>query len=203
MGLSRATVVGAALEVLDDQGLDKVTMRAIADRLGVRHNTVRWHAASKQRLLVLMSDAIFEGLDVAALPQHWVDRFRTLARWCRHALLAHRDGARLVAGLSTNEVNTYRFGDAMIQTLLDAGFSPKAAAWTTLAVFYMILGITQEQQAQSVHPTDTATPIDGIEFPALREAAAYLTAGTFDERFEFALDMHVTALQAKRSRNGE
>lgn len=197
MGLSRAAVVRAALEVLDDEGLDKVTMRAIADRLGVQHNTIRWHADSKQRLLVLMSDAIFDGLDVAALPQDWVDRFRTLARWCRRALLAHRDGARLVAGLSTNEVNTYRFGDAMIQTLLDAGFSPKAAAWTTLAVFYLILGITQEQQAQSADPAGPASPIDAVEFPALSSAAGYFTTGTFDERFEFALDMHVTALQTK------
>ncbi|WP_019075031.1 TetR/AcrR family transcriptional regulator C-terminal domain-containing protein [Streptomyces hokutonensis] len=201
MGISRAAVVDAALDVLDEQGLDKVTMRAVADRLGVQHNTVRWHAENKQRLLVLMSDAILAGLDVDTLPPQWDDRVRALARWTRAALLAHRDGARLLAGLSTTETNTYRLADTMIQTLLDAGFPPRTAAWANWTLFYLILGITQEQQAQS---TDAVAPVltfDDDTFPALRKASTYVVAGTFDERFEFALDMQMTALRAELARD--
>ncbi|MFD3583088.1 TetR/AcrR family transcriptional regulator C-terminal domain-containing protein [Streptomyces sp. NPDC058683] len=201
MVVSRAAVVDAALDVLDEEGLDKVTMRAVADRLGVRHNTVRWHADSKQRLLVLMSDAVLAGLDTDALPAPWEERVRALARWCRGAILAHRDAARLIAGLATTETNTYRFADTMIQTLLDAGFPPRTAAWANWTVFYLILGITQEQQAQPAEAPDLATAFDDAEFPALREASSHLTAGTFDERFEFALDMQVTALRAELSRS--
>lgn len=200
MGISRAAVVDAALDVLDEQGLDKVTMRAVADRLGVQHNTVRWHAENKQRLLVLMSDAIFTGLDVATLPPQWDDRFRALARWSRRALLAHRDGARLVSGIATTETHTYRLADTMIQTLLDAGFPPRTAAWANWTVFYLILGITQEQQAQSVDAPDPVLAFDDDMFPALRKASAYVIAGTFDERFEFALDMQMTALQVELAR---
>jgi TetR/AcrR family tetracycline transcriptional repressor len=210
MGISRAAVVDAALDVLDEQGLEKVTMRAVADRLGVQHNTVRWHAENKQRLLVLMSDAVLAGLDLAALPAQWEDRFRALARWYRKALLAHRDGARLVSGIATTETNTYRLADTVIQTLLDAGFPPRTASWATWTVSYLILGITQEQQAQSADataPATTTTPdpvldFDGEEFPALRKASGHVTSGTFDERFEFALDMQVTALQVELARTG-
>ncbi|MFJ4783937.1 hypothetical protein [Streptomyces sp. NPDC088794] len=82
---------------------------------------------------------------------------------------------------------------------------------------YLILGITQEQQAQSADASVPATatttttapdPVldfDGEEFPALRKASGHVTSGTFDERFEFALDMQVTALQvelAKSARTG-
>lgn len=197
MGISRTAVVDAALDVLDEQGLDKVTMRAVADRLGVQHNTVRWHVENKQRLLVLMSDAILAGLDVAAFPSRWDDRFRALARWSRGALLAHRDGARLVSGIATTETNTYRLGDTMIQTLLDAGFPPRTAAWANWTVFYLILGITQEQQAQSPDAPDPVLAFDDDTFPALRKASAYVIAGTFDERFEFALDMQMTALRVE------
>jgi len=202
MGISRAAVVDAALDVLDERGLDKVTMRAVADKLGVQHNTVRWHADNKQRLLVLMSDAILAGLDVTALPPQWEDRVRTLARWTRKALLAHRDGARLLSGLATTETNTYRLGDTMIQALLDAGFPPRTAAWANWTVFYLILGITQEQQAQSADAADPVLAFDDDAFPALRKAAAYVTAGTFDERFEFALDMQMTALRVELGRTG-
>ena len=200
MGISRAAVVDAALDVLDEQGLDKVTMRAVADRLGVQHNTVRWHADNKQRLLVLMSDAILAGLDVDTLPPQWDDRVRALARWTRTALLAHRDGARLLSGLSTTETNTYRLADTMIQTLLDAGFPPRTAAWANWTLFYLILGITQEQQAQSADAADPVLTFDDDAFPALRKASAYVVTGTFDERFEFALDMQMTALQAELAR---
>ncbi|MER8186050.1 TetR/AcrR family transcriptional regulator C-terminal domain-containing protein [Kitasatospora sp. NPDC094015] len=200
MSISRAAVVGAALDVLDQQGLDKVTMRAVADRLGVQHNTVRWHVESKQRLLVLMSDAILADLDVAALPPAWEERVRALARWCRQAILARRDAARLIAGLSTAEANTYRFADTMIQTLLDAGLTPRAAAWANWTVFYLILGITQEQQAQSAEAPEQVAAFDDPAYPALREASAHVAAGTFDERFEFALDMQVVALGAELAR---
>lgn len=200
MGISRAAVVDAALDVLDEQGLDKVTMRAVADRLGVQHNTVRWHVGSKQRLLTLMSDAILADLDVAGLPPDWEDRVRTLARWCRAALLAHRDAARLVAGLFTAEPNTLRFADAMIRTLLDAGFPPRTAAWANWTVFYLILGITQEQQARAADPTTPADAFDDPAFPALQQAAGYISASTFDERFEFALQMQVAALRSELTR---
>ncbi|MFF1733462.1 TetR/AcrR family transcriptional regulator C-terminal domain-containing protein [Streptomyces sp. NPDC058247] len=161
---------------------------------------MRWHAENMRRLLVLMSDAIFAGLDAKAPPEPWEDRVLALARWCREAVLAHRDAARLIAGLATTEANTYRFADAMIQALLDAGFPPRTAAWANWTVFYLILGITQEQQAESTETAGLAAAFDDAEFPALRAASAYITAGTFDERFEFALGMQVTVLKAELGR---
>ncbi|MER7049109.1 TetR/AcrR family transcriptional regulator C-terminal domain-containing protein [Streptomyces jumonjinensis] len=203
MGISRAAVVDAALEVLDHQGLDMVTMRAVADRLGVQHNTVRWHVENKRRLLVLMSDAVLAGLDVAALPRPWEDRVRALARWCRGAILAHRDAARLLAGLATTEPNTYRFADTMIQTLLDAGFSHRTAAWANWTIFYLVLGITHEQQAHSPETPEHMMEFNDPEYPALSEAASHVAAGTYEERFEFALNMQVVALRVELDRMGD
>ncbi|MFJ3988183.1 hypothetical protein ACIPWY_05940 [Streptomyces sp. NPDC090032] len=88
----------------------------------------------------------------------------------------------------------------MIQALLDAGFPPRTAAWANWTVFYLILGITQEQQAESTEAAGLAAAFDDAEFPALRAASAYVTAGTFDERFEFELGMQVTALKAELGR---
>ncbi|GAA2591668.1 TetR/AcrR family transcriptional regulator C-terminal domain-containing protein [Streptomyces tubercidicus] len=203
MGTSRAEVVDAALEVLDHQGLDMVTMRAVADRLGVQHNTVRWHVDNKHRLLVLMSDAVLAGLDVDALPDPWEDRVQALARWCRRAILARRDAARLLAGLATTEPNTYRFADTMIQTLLDAGFSHRTAAWANWTIFYLVLGITQEQQAHSAEVPECMTEFNDPAYPALSAAASHAAAGTYEERFEFALNMQVVALRAELDRKAD
>ncbi|MFJ2742951.1 TetR/AcrR family transcriptional regulator C-terminal domain-containing protein [Streptomyces sp. NPDC087440] len=203
MAISRAAVVDAALEVLEQQGLDMVTMRSVADRLGVQHNSVRWHVDNKRRLLVLMSDAVLADLDVAALPLPWEDRVRALARWCRGAILARRDAARLLAGLATTEPNTYRFADTMIHTLLDAGFSHRTAAWANWTIFYLVLGIAQEQQAHAAAPPERMSDFDDPAYPALSAAASHVAAGTYEERFEFALNMQVVALRAELDREAD
>lgn len=45
--LTRSAVIDAALRVLDDRGLNALSTRAVADRLGVRMNTVLWHVKTK------------------------------------------------------------------------------------------------------------------------------------------------------------
>ncbi|MEU8483372.1 TetR/AcrR family transcriptional regulator C-terminal domain-containing protein [Streptomyces sp. NPDC048641] len=122
------------------------------------------------------------------------------SRWAARVRHERPAATAAAAGLATTEANTYRFADAMIQALLDAGFPPRTAAWANWTVFYLILGITQEQQAESTEAAGLAAAFDDAEFPALRAASAYVTAGTFDERFEFALGMQVTALKAELGR---
>lgn len=60
-------------------------------------NTVLWRAKTKTRLSELMADAIVAGAPVDGLPEPWEPRVRELLHRYRRALLAHRDGARIVA----------------------------------------------------------------------------------------------------------
>ena len=71
MGLNREHVVRAGLEVLDEIGLDALTMRKVANHLGVQLNTVYWHAASKPALLAAMADLMLDGCADEPLPRHW------------------------------------------------------------------------------------------------------------------------------------
>ena len=167
-------------------------MRAVADRLGVRHNTVRWHADSKARLLELVSDELLADCAREPLPDDSRERVRTLARRCRTAMLSHRDGARLIAGVVTAERHTLRYADTVIAALMAAGYSAHSAAWTHWTIFYLTLGIAQEQQAtedQRSQLTPEKVPAD--KYPALAVALPYLDSDSFDERFEYALDLIV------------
>ena len=91
-GLTPGAVARAALDVLADKGADGLSVRATAERLGVRMNTVLWHAKTKTRLLELMADAIVAEISLDGLPDEWRARARELMRRYRSALLAHRDG---------------------------------------------------------------------------------------------------------------
>ncbi|MFD6423275.1 TetR/AcrR family transcriptional regulator C-terminal domain-containing protein [Streptomyces sp. NPDC060198] len=183
--LTPAAVVDAALELLDEEGLDAVTTRAVADRLGVRMNTVLWHIKTKDRLLELLADALAGSLSYEDLPAAAEERAWELMRRYRKSLLAHRDGAALVTGTYAAEPHTLRFADTLLDTLVAGGATDESAAWTLYALTYFTLGLTQEEQALTGSDEDRlrAAVADG-EYPALRRALPVLSADTFPARFE-------------------
>ncbi|RKT53766.1 TetR family transcriptional regulator [Saccharothrix australiensis] len=180
----------AALALLDELGADGVSIRGIADRLGVRMNTVLWHAKTKARLLELMADAIVADVSLDGLPDHWRDRARELAHRYRRALLAHRDGARVVAGTYAAEPATLGLAEALVDALSRGGCPDREAVWTCWSIVYFVLGLVQEEQAAPHAAGDRfAALVAEGDYPALRRVLPHLRDTSFDERFEFGLGM--------------
>ncbi|MET9290661.1 TetR/AcrR family transcriptional regulator C-terminal domain-containing protein [Streptomyces sp. NPDC003077] len=195
--LTRPAVIRAALEVLDDKGLDGLSTRAVAERLDVRMNTVLWHVKTKARMLELMADAILGEISYADLPSAAPQRVRELPRRYRQALLAHRDGAALVTGTYTAEPHTLRYVDHLVGALLETGADERQAAWTSWTLTYFVLGLTQEEQgAPDAGDDRLPRAVEATEYPALRRVVGHLLRGTFDERFEFGLDAVLGGLGA-------
>ncbi|MFS8204128.1 TetR/AcrR family transcriptional regulator C-terminal domain-containing protein [Streptomyces sp. CWNU-52B] len=192
--LDPATVTRAALELLDEKGLDALSTRAVAERLGVRMNTVLWHVKTKARMLELMADAVVGGAPLDDLPARWDERAGELARRYRRALLAHRDGAALVVGTYAAEPHTLRFADALVAALLDGGRDSRDAAWTTWTIIYLALGLTQEEQAAAHRSLNggLADAVSEASHPALHLVLDHLDAESFDDRFEFGLSAILT-----------
>ncbi|MEU9337104.1 TetR/AcrR family transcriptional regulator C-terminal domain-containing protein [Streptomyces sp. NPDC048290] len=187
--LDQATVIRTALELLDAKGLDAVSTRAVADRLGVRINTVQWHVKTKARMLELMADAVTGETPLTDLPSAPDERVRELARRYRRTLLAHRDGASLVVGTYPAEPHTLRFADTLVGALLDSGREEQTVAWTTWAIIYFTLGLTQEEQAADQRPLGDllARAVSEDTHPALHRIAGHLAPGSFDDRFAFGV----------------
>ncbi|MFC4464572.1 TetR/AcrR family transcriptional regulator C-terminal domain-containing protein [Streptomyces xiangluensis] len=187
--LDSGTVIRTALELLDEKGLDALSIRAVADRLGVRMNTVLWHVKTKARMLELMADAVVGEAPLNDLPAPWDERVRELARRYRRALLAHRDGAALVVGTYAAEPHTLSFADTLVGALLDGGLDERETAWTTWTIIYFTLGLTQEEQAAAQQsPNGRLTnAVSETGYPALHRVLGHLDAESFDERLEFGL----------------
>jgi AcrR family transcriptional regulator len=96
---TRADVVDAALGILDDQGLPDLTMRRLAEVLGVQPSALYWHFDSKQALLAAVSERILAPLaqTTTVEPATLVAAASNLGVSLRECLLAHRDGAELVS----------------------------------------------------------------------------------------------------------
>jgi len=99
--LDRDQVVRAALLLLDEAGLDGLTLRRLAAELDVKAPALYWHFASKQDLLDHMAHVMTQPwmhtISTTATGRPWEDWLTEVARTYRTLLLSHRDGARLVA----------------------------------------------------------------------------------------------------------
>src|ERR1051326_1046185 len=100
MALDRAQVVKTAIDLLDEVGLDGLTLRRLAKQLGVQAPALYWHFKNKQELLDQMAETIAH--DEAPLRPvtpdiPWDEWIAQRARDMRASLVRHRDGAMLAA----------------------------------------------------------------------------------------------------------
>jgi TetR/AcrR family tetracycline transcriptional repressor len=143
----RAQVLQAAIELLDEVGLDGLTMRVLAGRLGVRASALYRHYPSKQALLDAMVEHLAQPGSLV-LDGPWDERLRTIATGTRELMLAHRDGARLLATFRDPGREAVAVFHGLITALTDAGASAEAALLAVDTVLAYVNGFTIEEQAR-------------------------------------------------------
>ena len=160
--LTRETVVSAALDLLDEVGLDAISTRQLARRLGIEQPSLYWHFRNKEELLVAMAEVAMTPHAEAPLPGEatdWREWLRENNRSFRRTLLMRRDGARLHAG---TRPPAGQMGKIMrkVAYLVESGLTEHDAKMAMHATGRFTVGSVLEQQSD--HPTvvDEVEPID-------------------------------------------
>ncbi len=208
MRLHRGDVLSGALDLLDDEGLDNLTMRKLATRLGVQAGALYWHFANKQALLDAIAEQIIDGVGDPLPDLSWDRQLALLAGRLRQALLSRRDGAQVVAGTFVTDANTMMAGTALITVLCAAGVRPERAGWTAFAVEHYVLGHTIEEQAQLELIDDDATAKEAALLAgASSEASAIAIRAVLDsapqERFEYGLSLLLDGIRTHLDESAE
>lgn len=198
--IERDTVITTALELLDEVGIDGLTMRRLAQALDVQAPSLYWHFANKEVLLDAMADRLVaEVARGSAFGEDWRAALRATAREMRQALRSRRDGARVFAGTYVVSENTLRVAERLIGALRDAGQPPREASWNAFGVLYYVLGFVMEEQGLQAAPD--AQPLEARReafrmlaegrFPHVLEAMEHVFDLDWEARFEAGLDMLV------------
>ena len=201
MQLRRGDVLDGAMAILDEYGLGDLTMRKLASSLGVQPGALYWHFPNKQTLLGAMADRILDGVDEPPASDAWDDALSELAHRFRAALLAHRDGAELVASSYASRLTTSLARDAFVATAERAGLSRAYAELTGYALLHYVLGHTVDEQSRAQLEQLGAltraplSPDVATEQPA--EADDDLLDGDPAVRFEFGLRLFVDGIRAR------
>lgn len=159
MPLQRETVARAALHVVDEVGLDGLTMRRLAADLEIQNQSLYWHFTNKQELLNCMAELMiaeaFAELHHPGSEQDWAEWLAGFARRFRSTMLAHRDGARIQAEADVSLSNFFGGIELALDVLQHAGFEESTAAAGVITVIHFILGNVFEAQA------DPSSRLDG------------------------------------------
>lgn len=146
-GLDRKAVVGAALTLLRREGLDAVSMRRVADHLGVAPNAIYSYVADKQALIDELLDAV-----LADVPNPteagWRDRIVTVMGASRRALLAHPDLIPFALVRQSVGPNALRLGEVTLAALRDAGVEGAAAVTGLQVLLVQTIGSAAFESAR-------------------------------------------------------
>ena len=201
--LSRERVLDAAVALADEAGIDAVSMRRLAQDLGVVPMALYKHVANKEELLDGMVDVIVGEIDPPAQGTDWKDAIRRRVLSARQSLLRHPWASQVVETRTQATPVVLDYMDSLIGMFRAGGFSVDLTHHVMHALGTRMWGFTQEvfpTPAPPVDPEERAVMFAGFaaRYPHIIEMA---TASAHDEEsavgggcddqfeFEFVLDL--------------
>jgi AcrR family transcriptional regulator len=204
--LSRDKVLRAALAVADDGGLASLTIRSLAERLGVKPMSVYYHVANKEDILDGLVDIVFGEIALPVADQDWRSEMHRRSTSVRIVLGRHRWAIGLMESRRSPGPATLRHHDAVLGTLRAAGFSHAMTAHAYALIDSYVYGFAlQEASLPFEGPEgvgEVAGPImelmAGGAYPHMVEMTSsyYLQPGyDFADEFEFGLGIVLDGIE--------
>ncbi|MEU2747827.1 TetR/AcrR family transcriptional regulator [Streptomyces collinus] len=204
--LDRRRVADTALRLLNETGLDGLTLRAIARELDVKAPALYWHFKDKQALLDEMATEMFRRMvaDTALDPADtWRERLLRTNRGLRTALLGYRDGAKVFSGSRFTGIEHAGQMEDSLRLFTAAGFTLAQAARALTTTYLYTLGFVTEEQGVQPLPGERREGYDMDErarlmadFPLSAQAGAEIFED-YDRHFEEGLALVIEGIGAR------
>lgn len=211
--MDRRRVIGAAIAIVDRDGLRALTMRKVGTQLGVEAMALYHYVSSRDVLLDGVVETVIDELygdpDVLMSSPDWPDYLRRLAHGIRRLALAHPQVFPLVATRPPTApwvrppLRSLKWMESFLRTLRDNGFSNRAAvsayqSFTSFLLGHLLLEVSAV--GADIGPIDDPDPgrakVDDLDgYPLLQELKPLLSEDRSAEVFDSSLDLLVVHLQ--------
>jgi AcrR family transcriptional regulator len=207
-------VLKAALAMVDREGLDSLSMRKVAGKLGVEAMSLYNHVASKEDLVEALVALVIDEIEVPPAGTPWRDAMRARALSTRAVFLRHPTARVLMDSCTTMTESRLRYSDAVVGLLMADGFTVAQAYRAFLTLDSYIYGFTL-QELSWPHPEDSRPADDAATVPQLSVAAFPRFAqvmghvmgevgrlglvAAYKAEFEFGLDLILDSLERLRA----
>ena len=204
--LSRQRILEAAVAFADEHGVEALTMRKIADKLGFGVMSLYNHVASKEEMLTGMVEIVAAEIELPSVDAEWKDALRASAASAHDVLLRHR-WAPAEWSLRMPGPERIRFMDSILRVLTEAELAPELVYRGYHAVTMHIVGFTLQQigyeqgldgdldQVASQFLADLSD-----DYPYLADhVRAHLADDGHGDEFGFVLDLILDGLERARA----
>jgi len=204
--LSRDRVLRAAIGIADEGGIDSLTMRKLAQELGVEAMSLYYYVANKDDILTGLVHLVESEIDLPSGGADWKAAIRRSAISFHDALSRHSWATSLMMSPKRVSPARVRYMDSVLRRLREAGFSPETTYHAYHALDSHIMGSTLWEAGYSAVKEDVADlaqtllrelPID--EYPYFAEhVEQHVTKSVRGSAFEFGLDLILESLEKIR-----
>jgi AcrR family transcriptional regulator len=208
--LTRQGIIDAALVILRDEGLNRVTMRRIAAALDTGPASLYVYVRNTEDLHAQILDALLGPLSASATGSGtWRDRLKALLTSYRDILFAHPEIARMALSTQPSGPNYLALAEATLALLAEGGVSGRAAAWgVDLLLLYPTAvaaehsdprSLSQQTDAFSALAAKIATA-DAVRYPHIARLGDELMSGDGAARSDWAFDVLLDGILTASSR---
>ncbi len=202
--------MSAALEMVDETGIDAFSMRLLADRLGSGTATLYRHLAGKEELMAYVVDRILGEVKIetdadTVCDTTWQHAIARGADALYDVLKSHPNALPLLVSQVPVGPNALRLRERIVSVLLAYGFPLDLAARAYTAVAHYVLGFVLQQHAAGAPQREDAASLrdfyhalDADTYPATVAAADELTEVPLDEEFRFGLQLVLDGIELNR-----
>jgi len=207
-GLSAETILAKAQLIVEQEGVEHLTMRAIAGRLCVAPNALYGHFANKSALVEAVLDSLLVEVTFPDPDQvAWADGLVALMQSTRRFLLLHADLLPEYLARPTRGPNAIRLGEATLDLLSRAGLEGEAAADALQILLTYTFGFAAQEAPRLPDPDGDVQKARSeqafranADRPRMSELAGRLSSYHGDETFEKGLRWLLEGIH--RSANG-
>jgi TetR/AcrR family tetracycline transcriptional repressor len=212
MKVNRDLLARTGLKLLNEVGLEQLTLRLIGRELKVQAASLYWHFKSKAELIDEMATLVLaEGaqqLVPARDSPDWSVWAASFGTGLRKTLLAYRDGARMVSGTRLTNTEYMKTVERIAARIIESGFTVRQVVVLLSTIYNYTLSFVMEEQAVFPRPNERSpqydiaernAKLDPEEFPLLRQSGAILF-DRFDRRYKEGLDLILRGPKPRRAR---
>jgi TetR/AcrR family transcriptional regulator, tetracycline repressor protein len=209
MKVNRLMATRAALDLLKEVGLERLTLRLLGAKLKIQAPTLYWHFKSKEELLDEMATLVLAKSATRLVPRRksaaWPVWASAFGNGLRKTLLEYRDGARMVSGTRLTDTEYMKAAERVGAKLVASGFTLRAAVVLLSTIYDYTLSLVMEEQSMQPRRGEGGTKydlaererrLDAQQLPLLGKAGAILF-GNFDRRYKEGLALIVNGAQLR------
>ncbi|KQX68224.1 TetR/AcrR family transcriptional regulator C-terminal domain-containing protein [Paenibacillus sp. Root444D2] len=211
--LDRARIVGIMLELLQAEGLDGISMRKIADSLGVKASSLYYHVKDKEQLLHLLAEEISTKIDLPDTTLDWKMQLRLWSISFRLSLLQYPDAVHIMNATFAASPNRLAHIEFLFRALVEAGFKDVEVPWLASMLKNFIYGfvdeecrlrdrakLSEEKREESEIRYKEIEALPKERYPHFIRLAGYTTSVNWEEEFSFGLDILLAGFVDKLAR---